>query len=209
MTHLETPLRPSCRVSPTVNTANRAGALHRCSAKPRNPASRSAIRVLSRKEQVLRFQPRSERVDGVQLLFAVSCSSQPAYHIVAVKPLPALVFTRISDRIVDRANCPGRFGKRMNVPSWFSTNSQSGMDKKIIGHELKIAHPVQRFRKPHLLWRRDHGADRFPCVGRYGIHIRRIDLLRATDSAACSECCAAGKIPGIFVGNSKHHKRRR
>ena len=149
MTHLERrgALQPvelcSPRRHPSSNTANRAGTLHRCSVKPRNPASRSAIRVLSRKEQVLRFQPRSERVDGVQLLFAVSGSSQPAYHIVAVKPLPALVFTRIDDRIVDRDNCPGRFGKRMNVPSWFSTNSQGGMDKKIVRHKLKITHPCK------------------------------------------------------------------
>jgi hypothetical protein len=125
---------------------------------PRHPArvfgekletqSRSAIRVMLRKEQVLRFQPRSERVDGVQFLLAVSCFPQPAYHIVSMQPFPALVFTRIGNRFVDRANCPGRFGKRMNVPSWFSPNSQGGMDKKIavVRHELKMTHPCKRFR---------------------------------------------------------------
>jgi hypothetical protein len=35
------------------------------------------------------------------------------------------------------------------------------------------------------------------------------DLLRAADSTASSECCDAGKIPGIFVDNSNHQKRRR
>jgi hypothetical protein len=34
-------------------------------------------------------------------------------------------------------------------------------------------------------------------------------LLRAADSAAGSECRAAGKIPGIFVDNSNHQKRSR
>ena len=39
------------------------------------------------------------------------------------------------------------------------------------------------------------------------VDMRRRDLLRAADSAAGSECRAAGKIPGIFVDNSNHQKR--
>ena len=35
------------------------------------------------------------------------------------------------------------------------------------------------------------------------------DLSRAADSAAGSECCDAGNIPGIFVENSKHQKGSR
>ena len=48
------------------------------------PASEPSEPPTDPKEQVLRFRLRSERVDGVQSLFAISCSPQPAYHIVAI-----------------------------------------------------------------------------------------------------------------------------
>jgi len=38
------------------------------------------------------------------------------------------------------------------------------------------------------------------------VDMRRRDLLRAANSAAGSECRAAGKILGIFVDNSNHQK---
>jgi hypothetical protein len=78
------------------------------------------------------------------------------------------------------------------------------MDKKIVRHKLKITHPCKG--SGNLIFMEE--PDKSP-HWTHVVHIRRSDLLRAADSAAGSECCAAGKIPGIFVDNSKHHKRRR
>src|SRR5215211_6435394 len=88
-------------------------------------------------EQIFIFQPRPERVDGVELLFARPRALQPTYHFLTVCSIaPLSVLSRECQCIIDRSKCPPRVTERADSAIRFAADLQLRVDKEFsfVGH---------------------------------------------------------------------------